>query len=307
MSEVISNINAQSPGTIFALDDEVQLLRGLETAFSNPFGVDKVHVRTFSNPVWFNQELDQQSVIWREHMRRLQGFLDLWREGSVPLLRCALSFMERPAYERALVICVDYDLMRSDYNGLQVLQGARSRRDLASRRVMLTGKDVGRIGLAAFQSGTIHQFVSKGAYGVPQRVIDAVNDEIFYASSTESQAWGSTLTVPQMDWLRANDGLTTQLRTVLGMVEHVVVGEPFGMVGKTAGGALQFAAFDADAFATARRSPSLPLEFTLRSQHRLPSGQPLDLFNVTDPSRDEVVGWKQWLQDAQQRDLNELQ
>ena len=91
--------------------------------------------------------------------------------------------------------------------------------------------------MRAFNRGLIDQFIPKQTQDISRRLIEAVDGLLFTAHPRHAQTWRSTLTQEQSALLRAPgvDGWLSDF-CARHWVEHIVIGEPFGVLGMDAGG-----------------------------------------------------------------------
>lgn len=221
------------PGSIAFLDDDVDYLQML--ALMLP---DVWNVRLFSRPADCLAHLQPEVAQWEADTWTQQQIIDRWRQGATPLLPQVLAYWAEHAHTRyAMTQACVADYSMPDMNGLQVLAELR---DWPGLRVLLTGQADEQMAVQAFNRALIDQFLPKQAADVSERLVAMLRNMPANASTRSSQMWRSTLNPAQHAQLRVPAvarALQNQLLH-LGLVEHVVVGDPFGVLGRTAAGAV---------------------------------------------------------------------
>ncbi|MES2784327.1 MAG: response regulator [Pseudomonadota bacterium] len=135
------------------------------------------------------------------------------------------------------VLFIDYAM--PGMNGVQLLEQLQS---CPSRRVLLTGQADEQVAIRAFNAGQIQMFIPKNSPNLLQTVRDALDN--LHESMCEHLGYliRSTLCEWQLDLLH-NRGVREALKLKLGeleWIEYIVVGQPFGMLGLSHGGPLQW-------------------------------------------------------------------
>jgi CheY-like chemotaxis protein len=223
------------PGSIAFLDDDVDYLQMLSLLLPNA-----CHVRLFSRASDCLAQVQPESAHWEAHAWAQQRVIERWRQEGTPLVPQVLRYWSEYAhksYEMTHACVVDYSM--PDTNGLQVLAELR---DWPGLRVLLTGQADEQVAVQAFNRALIDQFLPKQAVDVSQRLLTVLRSMASKASTRCSQIWSSTLNPAQHAQLRVPsvmNALQAQI-TAHGFVEHVVLGEPFGVLGRTAAGAVSW-------------------------------------------------------------------
>jgi CheY-like chemotaxis protein len=221
-----------TPGTITFLDDDPDYLDMLALVLPSQW-----HVELFMRPEECIARLQAEPPRWEADAWRQQQIIDRWRDG-MPLIPQILKYWrEQPdRYDLTRVLVVDYSMPAMD--GLQVLDGIV---DWPGSRVLLTGQADEQIAVNAFNRGLIDQFIAKQTPDISRRLVEAIQRLLVTTSDRQSRSWRATLTPEQIALLR-NPAVTRELTEGVARrwVEHLVIGEPFGILGMDGGGAVQW-------------------------------------------------------------------
>ena len=156
------------------------------------------------------------------------------RAGGPALIAQILRYWGEHSQRYALtqVCVVDYSMPGMD--GLQVLSELV---DWPGLRVLLTGQADEQIAVDAFNRGLIEQFIAKQTPDISRRLIETLGRLQATASGRHSQIWRSTLTQSQNALLRV-PSIARDLTEFVAdrWVEYVVIGRPFGILGRDANG-----------------------------------------------------------------------
>ncbi len=219
-----------SPGTVAFLDDDPDYLEMLALVVPAHW-----HVRLFTRPGDCIVQLQQEPPHWEADAWAQQQMIDRWRQGATPLVPQILAYWAEHAarrYALTQVCVVDYSM--PELNGLQTLEELPGWPGL---RVLLTGQADEQIAVQAFNRGLIDQFLPKQAPDLAQRLVDALQRMQANASDRFSQIWRGTLNPAQNAVLRT-PSIARALGTLIAgrWVEYVVLGDPFGVLGRSADG-----------------------------------------------------------------------
>ncbi|WP_162241857.1 response regulator [Pseudorhodoferax sp. Leaf267] len=221
------------PGSIAFLDDDADYLQMLSLMLP-----DAWHVRLFVRAGDCLAQLQPESAQWEADAWTQQQIIDRWRQGATPLVPQVLQYWAGHAHSRyAMTHACVADYSMPDMNGLQVLAELS---DWPGLRVLLTGQADEQIAVQAFNRALIDQFLPKQAADVAERLLSVLRSMPSNASARGSQIWRATLNPVQHAQLRAPavaHALQAQI-AAHGLVEHVVLGDPFGVLGRTADGAV---------------------------------------------------------------------
>jgi len=220
----------QSPGSIVALDDDPDYLAMLSLVAPKEW-----YVRFYVHAEECIRQLQQEPPLWEADAWAQQELVDNWRQTGAPLIPQILRYWSqfaRRRYGLTQVCVVDYSM--PGMNGLQVLSELV---DWPGMRVLLTGQADEQIAVQAFNRGLIEQFIPKQATDVSKRLIDALMRLQRLASGQASQVWRGTLTPMQNALLRQPSIARAVGEMVTSRwVEYVVIGVPFGVLGRDADG-----------------------------------------------------------------------
>jgi len=216
------------PGTVVFLDDDPDYLEMLALVLPRQW-----HVKLFLRPLECINYLQQEPPFWEADAWNQQQLIDLWREGK-PLIPQILGYWSRYTERYALtrVCVVDYSMPAMD--GLQALGELV---DWPGSRVLLTGQADEQVAVRAFNRGLIDQFIAKQTPDISRRLIEAVEHLLGTPNARHAQTWRVTLSPEQNALLR----IPSVSRDLLNFaakhwIEHVVIGDPFGVLGMDATG-----------------------------------------------------------------------
>jgi CheY-like chemotaxis protein len=211
------------PGSVIFLDDDLDYLEMLALVLPRHW-----HIKLFSRPVQCINYLQQEPPFWEADAWNQQQLVDHWREGK-PLIPQILGYWSKYTERFALtrVCVVDYSMPAMD--GLQVLGELV---EWPGSRVLLTGQADEQVAVQAFNRGLIDQFIPKQTPDISRRLVDAVDHLLATPNARHSQIWRVTLDPEQNALLR----VPSVGRDLLNFaskrwVEHVVIGDPFGVLG----------------------------------------------------------------------------
>jgi CheY-like chemotaxis protein len=218
----------QRPGTVVFLDDDPDYLEMLALVLPRHW-----HLKLFLRPHDCINYLQQEPPFWEADAWNQQQLVEHWREGK-PLIPQLLGYWSKYTERYALtrVCVVDYSMPAMD--GLQVLGELV---DWPGSRVLLTGQADEQVAVNAFNRGLIDQFIAKQTPDISHRLIDAVENLMAAPNPRHSQIWRATLT-PQQNALLRVPSIGRDLTDFVSKrwVEHVVIGDPFGVLGMDADG-----------------------------------------------------------------------
>lgn len=184
------------------------------------------------------QTLSQETAYWRDVEALLSGAqaARLDGMGEAPLY-VRKYFQDWRRFHLTSVLIVDHGM--PSMTGIEMLRRLEA---CPARRVLLTGMQIPDEVIQAFNSGLIQKFIPKGTPNIYKEVA-ACSDEM-HASVCEHMGHlvRSTLTPGQIRLLHEPgviNGLTKKVEE-LGWIEYVVVGQPFGLLGMSHLGPLQW-------------------------------------------------------------------
>ncbi|TFZ07353.1 response regulator [Ramlibacter henchirensis] len=216
------------PGTLVFLDDDADYLEMLALMLPR-----KWRARLFVQPRECIRQLQQERPFWEADAWYQQQLVDQWRAGR-PLVPQVLEYWARQTERFSLtsVCAVDYSMPEMD--GLQALAELG---DWPGARVLLTGQADDQVAIDAFNAGLIQQFIPKQTADIAARLLEVVDRLQGTPHPTHAQTWRATLRPEQAALLR-NPAIERELATLADKhwVEHIVIGDPFGVIGLDAAG-----------------------------------------------------------------------
>ncbi|HVR50771.1 MAG TPA: response regulator [Pseudorhodoferax sp.] len=219
------------PGSFSFLDDDPDYLQMLALMLPASW-----HVRLHTRVGDCLAQLLPESAAWEDDAWAQQLIIDRWRQGATPLVPQVLAYWAGHAHARyALTHACVVDYSMPEMNGLHALAALS---DWPGLRVLLTGQADEQIAVDAFNRALIDQFLPKQAADVAERLLTVLRHMPSNANTRASQIWRGTLTPVQNAQLRVPSTARAlqQLLHRQGLVEHVVLGDPYGILGRTAAG-----------------------------------------------------------------------
>lgn len=217
------------PGGIVFLDDDPAYLEMLAMVMPRHWRVE-----LFVRPQDCINRLQQEPPLWETDAWQQQQIVNRWREGHALVPQILSYWNENPSRFGLTHVCVvDYSM--PGLNGLQVLAELV---DWPGARVLLTGRADEQIAVNAFNHGLIEQFIAKQTYDVTRRLAEVVQRLLDMPYARHSNVWRSTLS-PEQDTQLRNPSIARDLARLSEehrWVEHVVIGNPFGVLALDAAG-----------------------------------------------------------------------
>lgn len=217
------------PGTVVLLDDDPDYLEMMALVLPADW-----HVRLFLRPQDCIRQLLHEPPNWDADASAQQQIVDAWRRSNTPLIPQILAYWaeETSRYAQPQVCVVDYSM--PGMNGIKTLQALG---DWPGMRILLTGQADELLAVTAFNDGLIQQFIPKQSPDMARRLIEAVPRLQAMASARTQQIWRATLTPHQYTLLRSPT-VARDLNAWVSQrwIEHVVIGQPFGILGRDAQG-----------------------------------------------------------------------
>jgi CheY-like chemotaxis protein len=221
------------PGTVAFLDDERHFLDGLSVAVPEDFVCQFfqkpqrcIDFLLGQVPAWQSQKLAMAQLVGRSEV---PGAL---LEGLVGGL-----YASHARFELTTVLVVDFQMPAM--NGLTVLDQLKS---WPGKRVMLTGQADEQLAVDAFNRGLIDHFIPKHAPDSLDRLATVVSVLRCEGADQCGEALKLKLT-PAQQVLLADPAFALAVNVqakAAGWVEHAIVPEPFGVLGVTAEGKIQW-------------------------------------------------------------------
>jgi CheY-like chemotaxis protein len=216
------------PGTVVFLDDDPDYLEMLALVLPKRW-----HVKLFIRPAECINYLQQEPPFWEADAWNQQQLITEWREGK-PLIPQILAYWSKYTERYALtrVCVVDYSMP-----GMDGLQALGELIDWPGARVLLTGQADEQVAVRAFNRGLIDQFIAKQTPDISRRLVDAVEQLLATPNARHEQTWRVTLGPEQSALLRgAAAGRDLKAFAAKHWIEHVVIGQPFGVLGMDSAG-----------------------------------------------------------------------
>ena len=220
------------PGTVVFLDDDPDYLEMLAMVLPRQW-----HVKLFMRPAQCINYLQQEPPFWEADAWHQQQLIDNWRGGK-PLIPQVLGYWSTHTERYALTrVCV-FDYSMPGMDGLQALGELV---DWPGARVLLTGQADEQVAVRAFNQGLIEQFIAKQSPDISRQLIDAVEHLLATPNARHAQTWRVTLGPEQNGLLRVpSTGRALADFAVRHWIEHVVLGDPFGVLGMDAAGSVSW-------------------------------------------------------------------
>jgi CheY-like chemotaxis protein len=225
------------PGTVVFLDDDPDYLEMLALVLPRQW-----HVKLFLRPGDCINYLQQEPPFWEADAWNQQQLIDAWRQGKsliTQVLQYWSKYTERFALARVCV--VDYSMP-----GMDGLQALGELVEWPGSRVLLTGQADEQVAVRAFNRGLIDQFIPKQAPDISRRLIEAVEHLLHTSHARHAQTWRATLGPEHNAVLRIPSVAADLEKFAAGRwVEHVVIGDPFGVLGLDAEGRVSWLQLEA--------------------------------------------------------------
>lgn len=214
------------PGGMVFLDDDAQYLQTLAWVLPAQW-----HAEFFLRTGNCLQYLQEQTAHWEARAWAQQRMVERWREGS-PLIPQVLAYWAQtpPEWQALTQVCA-FDYLMPGLNGLQALAQLGS---WQGARALLTGQADEQVAVKAFNQGLIECFIPKQLNDDPQHLIQSLRQLMLRPHPRLEQIWRSTLTAAQ-DALLRHAKVQADLASYAQQhwVAHVVIGQPWGMLGLT--------------------------------------------------------------------------
>lgn len=212
------------PGVLAFLDDDADWLAMLAEVMPGHWPM-----KLFLHPSDCIDQLLQEPSRQEADTWRQREILDHWRDGHA-LIPQLLNYWREDGTARfrlTRVCVVDYSMPAM--NGLQVLEKLAA---WTGSRVLLTGRADEQIAVTAFNQGLIEQFIPKQANAITQRLTRTLQGCLDLPHESQTLVWRATLSRLQATTV-ASPALSLALATLSRAghwVEHVVIGDPFGVL-----------------------------------------------------------------------------
>jgi CheY-like chemotaxis protein len=218
----------QRPGSIVFLDDDPDYLEMLALVLPRNW-----HVRLLASPRHCIETLRAEPPAWEADAWQQQLMVDEWRAGK-PLVPQMLQYWAKATDRYALTrVCV-VDFSMPEMDGLQVLSELA---EWPGARVLLTGQADEQVAVNAFNRGLIEQFIAKQMPDMSRHLVQVMQRLLSTPHPRHAQIWRATLK-PEHNALLRDLTVSQDLSEYASRrwVEHVVIGEPFGVLGMDGAG-----------------------------------------------------------------------
>ncbi len=191
-------------------------------------------VRLMLRPTECIAQLIQQDTLRDSEHWRQQEIIDRWRKIRMSLLQQILDYWSASNTRFSLVKALVLDYSMPAMNGVKVLQALDG---WTGARILLTGRADEQLAVDAFNCGLINQFIPKQATDMVQQVLANLQHMQAAAEPRIAQIWRPTLSPRQYALLNLPSVSQDLARfSAREWIEHIVVGAPFGMLGRDAAG-----------------------------------------------------------------------
>lgn len=220
-------------GAILSLDDEAIFHRLLGRV------LDQRKLRSFVNIGVFTLEMEHQVALQELACEKLTRILEDWRDEGASLRSGIIDYWGDEAIQGlASLVMVDYQMPHA--SGIDVLSST-TLQAWRGGKLLLTAHADDRVAVAAFNGSLIDQFVSKQVMAdgsdailtIVESVADAGNDAL-------QRVWASQVNHQQQQALGQCRANLLALMRANHWTNHAVIGQPFGILGKTSSGLIQW-------------------------------------------------------------------
>lgn len=216
------------PGGIVFVDDDVDYLEMLALVLPR-----ELHVRLFTHPIQCVQSILRERSLWESDTWQQQQMVDRWHQGR-PLVPQLLAYWAESMERFAMChVCV-VDFFMPGIDGMQVLSELV---DWPGAKVLLTGQADERIAVGAFNRGLIHHYIPKQSTDMRSALTGTLSLLAQRPHLVHDPIWRTTLR-PWQQALLGEPDINHALADIARAqwIEHVVIGDPFGILGLDAEG-----------------------------------------------------------------------
>lgn len=220
------------PKRVAYVDDKGQFLDVLRMSLSR-----KSARQFFDSPATALEQLKYEIRNWKSVQELLTDRVAGAEIAGLASVYITGYFNDWRRFHMTTVLVVDYGM--PSMNGLEML---RQLGPWPGRKVLLTGEADAAVAIAGFNAGLIQQFLPKGTprlYHTIQELNNKMHNEVCFQLG---QLLYATI-APELLQLLSEDGVKDGILEKveeLEWVEYIVLGHPFGLLGATADGTLQF-------------------------------------------------------------------
>lgn len=216
------------PGGVVVVDDDVDYLEMLALVLPGDWDV-----RLYTHPIRCVQSILRERSLWESDTFEQQQLVQGWHQGRA-LVPQILAYWEAAVERFAMChVCV-VDFFMPGIDGLQVLSELM---DWPGAKVLLTGQADERIAVGAFNRGLIHHYIPKQTTDIRTELIETLVRLGQRPHLVHDPIWRATLR-PWQQALLQEPGIQQALQDIARVqwMEHVVIGDPFGILGLDADG-----------------------------------------------------------------------
>lgn len=226
-------------GSILSLDDEAIFHRLLSRA------LHQWRIRCFTDISAFTSEMGEQVAMQELACKRLTQILADWRDEGASLRASVIDFWnDESLHGLASLVMVDFRMPHA--SGIEVLS-TPTLQAWRGGKLLLTAHADDRVAVEAFNGSLIDQFVSKQVMADGPSIICTIVESVAEAGNDALQrVWASQVTHQQQQCLEVCRGPVIELMRRNHWVCHAVFGQPFGILGKTTSGLIQWLQLETD-------------------------------------------------------------
>jgi CheY-like chemotaxis protein len=224
-------------GRVIFLDDDPRFLESLASTVPAQWAC-----RFFSHPDQVLDVLEAEAPFVQADLWQHQSMVKRCMAGD-PLVPQLLQYWATQTERFALTQAVFVDEQLPGMSGLELLARLR---EFEGQRILLTGTVDERSALNAFNSGRIDYYLPKSHEDLPWELRQCLTSMARFPTEKAETAWALCLALraseEQQDLL-SREGVVLQDLLSARFSEYAVIGEPFGAVGITPDGRLEWLQF----------------------------------------------------------------
>lgn len=231
-------------GSILSLDDEAIFHRLLSRA------LHQWRLRCFTDIGAFTDEMGGQVSLQERACEKLTQILADWRDEGTSLRASIIDFWNDETFHGlASLVMVDFRMPHA--SGIDVLS-TPTLQAWRGGKLLLTAHADDRVAVEAFNGSLIDQFVSKQVMADGPSIISTIVESVAEAGNDALQrVWASQVTHQQQQCLAHCRAPVIDLMRRNHWMNHAVFGQPFGILGKTTSGLIQWLQLETDESFTA--------------------------------------------------------